>query len=181
MEFYAVHTGIEAREDVENPLESLFRLHYARLVRTLTLASGNEEHAADAVQEAFVKAHLHWWRIKRYEDPVGWIRRVAINRLRDLHRHTTREDKAIQRLGAQPSPQFVLGANIGDETRTMVSRLPRQQAIAVSLFYLEDLSVAEVASAMSLSPGAVKFHLHEGRERLRRSVPSMDPGGDDEQ
>ena len=44
--------------------------------------------------EAFVKAHLHWGRIRRYDDPAGWIRRVAINRLRDDHRHSVRKQRA---------------------------------------------------------------------------------------
>ena len=45
---------------VVESLETLFRLHYARLVRALAVVSGSQESAADAVQEAFVKAHLHW-------------------------------------------------------------------------------------------------------------------------
>ena len=40
------------------------------------------------------------------------------------------------------------------------ARLPRQQQIAVSLFYVEQLSVREIATSMKLSEGAVKYHLH---------------------
>ena len=69
-----------------NDLEQLFRAHYDRLVRSLTLACGDGEHAADAVQEAFVRAHVRWRKVRRYDDPVGWVRRVAINLLRDQHR-----------------------------------------------------------------------------------------------
>jgi RNA polymerase sigma-70 factor, ECF subfamily len=48
-----------------------------------------------------------------------------------------------------------------------IARLPRQQRIAVSLFYVEQLSVREIAAAMRLSEGAVKYHLHAGRTALR--------------
>ena len=48
-----------------------------------------------------------------------------------------------------------------------ISRLPRQQRIAVSLFYVEQLSVREIATSMKLSEGAVKYHLHAGRAALR--------------
>ena len=41
-------------------VESFFRDHYARLVRALALACGDGELAADAVQEAFVRAHTRW-------------------------------------------------------------------------------------------------------------------------
>jgi DNA-directed RNA polymerase specialized sigma24 family protein len=48
-----------------------------------------------------------------------------------------------------------------------VRALPPQQQIAVSLFYVEQLSVREIATSMKLSEGAVKYHLHAGRGALR--------------
>lgn len=160
-------------------LESLFRAHYGRLVRALAVVSGSEEAAADAVQEAFVKAHQKWRTVGEYDDPVGWIRRVAINRLRDGHRSNTRKDRALVRLAAgtdeayeHPEAEFAaeserLGAALAD--------LPKQQRLAIALYYLEGLSVAETASTLGLSEGAVKFHLHQGRERLRTVLTT---GGD---
>src|SRR5262245_27949793 len=92
---------------VVTTVDSLFRAHYGRLVRALTLACGDREGAADAVQEAFVKAHMHWRRVQHYDDPVGWIRRVAINRLHDDHRRQTRKGKALQRLAGEPQAEEV--------------------------------------------------------------------------
>ena len=57
--------------DHGHDFDSLFAAHYERLVRALTLVAGDPESAADAVQEAFVKAHLRWRRISRYDDPIG--------------------------------------------------------------------------------------------------------------
>ncbi len=55
----AVHTlTLEIPALMQHDLEPYFRAHDGRLVRALTLISGSEEAAADAVQEAFVKAHL---------------------------------------------------------------------------------------------------------------------------
>src|SRR3954466_1411965 len=93
--------------EVVATVDSLFRAHYGRLVRALTLACGDPEIAADAVQEAFVKAHLHWRRIQHYDDPVGWIRRVAINRLRDDHRRQSRRGAALERLAGEPQVESV--------------------------------------------------------------------------
>ena len=47
----------------------------------------------------------------------------------------------------------------------------------MSLFYVAELSVAEVAEAMRFSPGAVKFHLHQGRRRLRPVIDAGDHDG----
>lgn len=147
-------------------LDGLFRAHYARLVRALTVVSGSREAAADAVQEAFVKAHLHWSRIRRYDDPVGWIRRIAINRLRDDHRRSVRKQRAVDRLAVEQSTVTIELAHDAD-LQWMLAQLPPQQRLALALFYVDELTVAEVAAAMRLSEGAVKFHLHRGRDRLR--------------
>ena len=159
-------------------VESLFRAHYGRLVRALTLACGDRELAADAVQEAFVKAHLKWRRLQHYDDPVGWIRRVAINRMRDDHRRTTRKDRAVTRLAALTDHTVPAHEPVGEGITALLATLPRQQRLATALYYVDQLSVAEIAEALGLSQGAVKFHLHQARERLRSTLAGgPDQGG----
>lgn len=157
-------------------IEDYFRAHYARLVRALTLVCGSQELAADAVQEAFVKAHLRWRRISRYDDPIGWIRRVAINGLRDEHRRRGRHERAVDRLAVEVD-EVVEPPHPSDFTdlTSAIADLPRQQRLAVALYYLEGLSVSETAATLELSEGAVKFHLHQARQRLRDALR----GGDD--
>ena len=145
--------------------EQLFDAHYERLVRALTVVAGNRDAASDAVQDAFVKAHLRWSKVGRYDDPVGWVRRVAINRLRNEHRSTTRKLRALVRLGSQQhttqEPPEI------DEIGRLLSRLPRQQRISTALFYVDGLTVAEIADTLDVSEGTVKSHLHDARRRLR--------------
>jgi RNA polymerase sigma-70 factor (ECF subfamily) len=164
----AIRVNVPTAAVAVDTVDELFRVHYARLVRALTLVSGSREAAADAVQEAFVKAHLHWARIRRYDDPVGWIRRVAINRLRDDHRRSIRKQRAVDRLASeQPTATFPEEPHDAD-LQWMLAQLPRQQRLALALFYVDELSVVEVAGAMRISEGAVKFHLHQGRQHLRQ-------------
>ena len=63
----------------------------------------------------------------------------------------------------------------GADVATMLAELPRQQRLSVALFYVDGMSVAEVADALSISVGAVKFHLHQGRERLRGTFLNGEP------
>ena len=164
------HDGIQLTElTVAENLESLFRAHYGRLVRALTLVSGSQESAADAVQEAFVQAHLRWRRLQRYDDPIGWVRRVAINKLRDDHRRQGRKHRAIERLRSATREESVDWSD-GADAATLLAGLPRQQRLAMALFYIDGLGVSEVAHTLGISDGAVKFHLNRGRERLRAVV-----------
>jgi RNA polymerase sigma-70 factor (ECF subfamily) len=149
-------------------LPTLFSEHYDRLVRSITVICGNSEEAADAVQEAFVKAHLKWRKISTYDDPVGWVRRVAINKVRDSHRSRLRRDKAVVRLGSQS--RLVSEQPETDEIGALLAVLPKQQRIVAALFYVEQLHVSEIAAELGLSEGAVKFHLHQAREKLRHHL-----------
>ena len=157
---------------VVEDLESLFRTHYARLVRALTVACGNEQAADDAVQHAFIKAHLRWRSIMNYDDPVGWIRRVAINNLRDEHRRVGRKSRMVERLIAEPTTDWQNPEP--DESVDLLAGLPRQQRLCLSLFYIEGLTIAETAATLDISEGTVKFHLHQGRAALRNTLTQGD-------
>jgi RNA polymerase sigma-70 factor (ECF subfamily) len=133
------------------------------------VACGDREVAADAVQDAFTRAYARWRRIARYDDPAGWVRHVALNRIRDHYRKSERGRRAVDRLGSQtdhvtPGPEPEAGVV------PMLGQLPQQQRTAMAFFYVEQCSVREIAHAMKISEGAVKYHLHAGRSTLKGLV-----------
>lgn len=156
--------------------DAFFDKHYPRMIGSLTLITGDAEVAADAVQDAFIRAFAKWSRIRRYDKPETWVRRVAINRSKDHFRASSRRRKYE---GQAAVPDAVASressTDDADLVRTNLHALPRRQRIAVTLYYLEDLSVAEIAETMKITSGAVKFHLSKGRARLAPLV-----GGEDE-
>ncbi len=155
--------------DLDGPadFDETFREHYTPMVRSLSVACGDHEAAADAVQDAFTRAYARWRRISRYERPAGWIRHVALNRLRDHFRHEARGVRARERMAGQATMTVPAPELPDDALMAAVRNLPPQQQIAVSLLYVEQLSVREIATSMKLSEGAVKYHLHAGRGALR--------------
>jgi RNA polymerase sigma-70 factor (ECF subfamily) len=151
--------------------DDTFRDHYEPMVRSLSVACGDREAAADAVQDAFTRAYVRWRRISRYDNPAAWVRHVALNRLRDHFRRAERGRRAVDRLGRRDATVVEApGLPADDSVLDTVALLPRQQRIAVALFYVEQLSVREVADTMKLSTGAVKYHLHTARATLRELV-----------
>lgn len=153
--------------------DAFFVEHYERLVRSLTAMTGDRELARDSVQDAFVKASTRWRRISRYDDPVGWVRRVAINRSRDLHRADQRRRRRERRVSAgeaidEPDRSAELAGALHLEE--LFRALPTQQRRVAGLFYVESLSVAEIAATLGLSSGAVKFHLNRARVTLRTVI-----------
>jgi RNA polymerase sigma-70 factor (ECF subfamily) len=160
------------RVDAASELERLYATHAASLTRALHAAGYPD--ASDAVQEAFVQAVVHWRKISRYDDPVAWIRRVAINRGHNRRRSRQRQEALAQRIAATTSPAPMAAIEHDDELTALVAALPQQQRLALSLFYFADLSIAECADAMELSQGAVKYHLHAARTSLARSMEVRD-------
>jgi RNA polymerase sigma-70 factor (ECF subfamily) len=149
--------------------DDTFRRCFGPMVRSLAVAIGDREVAQDCVQDAFMRAFVRWRRVSRLEDPVGWIRHVAVNRTRDHFRSLERGGRALGRLRTQ-QPLTTEAPREPSELAALLAVLPPQQRIAAALFYIEDLSVAEVADAMKLSDGAVKYHLHAARASLRGAL-----------
>jgi RNA polymerase sigma-70 factor (ECF subfamily) len=157
-------------DDGRDGVEQLFRAHYAPMVRLLSATTGDD--ASDAVQEAFVQAHLHWRRIRAYDDPVAWIRRVALNRMLNQRRGRGRRDRALRVLGARASdapPASDAGERHVEIARALTALAPRQRAVVV-LHYFGDLSVREIADALGISVGTVKSQLHDSRRTLEASL-----------
>ena len=145
--------------------DELFAAHYTRLVRALSLISGSPEAAADAVQEAFVKAHLRWRRVGKLDDPIGWIRRVAINGLRDDYRRSRRQKSLLARLSVRA--ETTVDPPEVDEVDRLLAELPRQQRAVAALYYVDGLTIAEISDTLEIAEGSVKSHLHDARRRLR--------------
>lgn len=161
--------------------EILFRTHYRSLVQSLTLiAGGDEDVAAEVVGDAFIELERRWDKIGGYDDPVSWIRRVALNRFLNHRRSLARRAQALLRLERResdlPDRSGISEASHPSNMtlREALRRLPLKQRTAVVLFYFADLSTADVARAMDISEGAVNQHLHRAREALRKELEVND-------
>lgn len=149
--------------------EEVFEHEYVRLIQALAIVAGNKETAADAVQEAFVCLVRGWDRLATYEDPAGWVRRVALTQIREHRRSLWRQARLVLKIGQQPSlPEELRSSDpqLWEHLRT----LPPKQRTAVALHYMGDLTAREVAEVMNVSEGTVDQHLHRALQTLRVSL-----------
>ena len=155
--------------------EDVFEHEYDRLVKALTIVAGDREEASDAVQEAFVRLVRGWDRLATYEDPAGWVRRVALNQIRDHHRSIGRQARLLLRIEEQyRAPQGASATDEGIWERLM--RLPLKQRTALALHYVDKLTAREVADVMHVSEGTVRQHLHRARQALKESFEGSAQG-----
>jgi RNA polymerase sigma factor (sigma-70 family) len=153
-------------------LDAVFLREYARLVRSLGVAFDAVD-AADAVQEAFIAADRRWDDVARYEDPVGWIRRVAINRLLNERRDRRRREQILATI--RPVADADLTDDLLDLRRSLARLAPRVRLTA-TLFYLDDLPVEAIATTLGISPNTVKSNLLDARRGLRADAKDVDRG-----
>jgi RNA polymerase sigma-70 factor, ECF subfamily len=163
------HSPVVTADDARH-FDTFFKSEYPRLLRVLSAA---DLSADDALQEAFAKAALSWHRISQYEDPAGWVRHVAVRRMLDERRSVRRKRAAIERLDALSEIDGV-DRDASMDLAAAIGGLPTRQRVALSLFYLGGLTSAETGAAMGISAGAVRFHLHEARARLRERLEVRD-------
>lgn len=150
--------------------EDFYSTEYQAVLSFAYALSGSRSGAEDLAHDAFFAAYRNWDRISRYDQPGAWVRRVVINLSVSAFRRRVAEARALARaaLGERTALPDV---EIGDpEFWGAVRALPRRQAQAVALFYLEDRSIAEIADILGLRTGTVKSNLHDGRVSLARRL-----------
>ncbi|WP_328701494.1 SigE family RNA polymerase sigma factor [Amycolatopsis pittospori] len=144
----------------------------ARVQRFRRLAFGmcGDWHGAeDLVQATFVQLYRHWRRV-RPDTVDAYARRILLNAFLAGQRKRGRELV----MSAPPERTAPTGYDSHDRIdleRVLSGLTPRQRAMVV-LRFLEDLSVAEVASLLGVAEGTVKSQTARGVEALRAVLPS---------
>lgn len=149
--------------------EEFFAQQAPSILALLRALTGDAGRAEDLAQEAFVAAYRNWDRISRYDKPGAWLRKTALNSARSAFRRRVHERNALARFAARPEPHQTEAADMAASDESfwlLVRRLPRQQAAAVALHYLDDAPVADIAAALDCAPATARVHLHRGRATL---------------
>jgi RNA polymerase sigma-70 factor (ECF subfamily) len=143
--------------------DELYHAHFRSLTAQLAAYCGDLSLAQDLTQEAFCRAFARWSKVSRYDDPVGWVRRVAWNLATSRWRRLRTAQSFLRRQREEhvpgPSPDRVA-------LHTALALLPANHRRAVVLHYLADLSVAEIAAQENVAEGTVKSWLYRGRAAL---------------
>jgi RNA polymerase sigma-70 factor, ECF subfamily len=147
----------------EADFEALYQANYGSVLTAVYALTGDLAEAQDMTQDAFCKAWQRWDQVTEYDNPVAWVRRVALNLAVSGHRRRRVAARfwRIERLesvpGADPAHVAVVTALRG---------LPDTQRRAIVMYHLLDLPVEEVAGELGAPLGTVKSWLHRGRIAL---------------
>ncbi|HEY0744489.1 MAG TPA: sigma-70 family RNA polymerase sigma factor [Chryseosolibacter sp.] len=129
----------------------------------------NRPEAEEAAQDTFIKAYHHLKSFNREAKFSTWLYRIAFNTAisyKRKHRHDFQsiETVVISHAGESEGP---LEKN--DKKRFLnqaMAKLGEADRTALSLFYLQEFSLEEIAEIMSMQANTVKVRIHRARQRV---------------
>jgi len=133
--------------------------------------SGRDEEAQDILQDVWLRVIRGIPRVRDGSRLRGWLfgiaRRVLMDRLRRQYALPAASDVNADDLAAEPhspdrEPSF-------EALDVAIEALPLIERETLTLFYLRDLSLAEIAEALEIPVGTVKSRLFRAR-RMARAV-----------
>ncbi len=143
--------------------DDFYAANYARLTLQLYAYLGDQHEAQDLVQEAFCRAYAQWKAVAEYQEPLAWVRRVAWN----LATSRLRRQRTARNFIRKQREEHVEGPSPDRVALTRaLAQIPEQHRRAVVLYYLGQLSVAEIALQEGVAEGTVKSWLSRGRTAL---------------
>ena len=161
-------------------LETLVRRYQVRAVRAAFFVTHDETLAEDIVQETFIRLYqrIHHFDETRPFEPylMRSVVHAALNAIRQDKKSisldadpTTFESLMTQATTIELQVEFAQLA--GEILQTLSKLSPRQRAVIVQRYYL-DMSEQEMAQAMEVAPGTIKWLLNAARTRLRKLLGS---------
>jgi RNA polymerase sigma-70 factor, ECF subfamily len=149
----------------------------------------DRDQAADAAQEAFVRAYASLGSFDPAQPFAPWLLRIARNHCLDLLRRRMPAERlfeldAAQQEGQRPHElpdEQAIGpaermekAELSRTLETAVATLPEKYRTVIELFHQQHLSYQEISKTMDVPLGTVMTWLHRARAQLRQKLASLE-------
>lgn len=126
----------------------------------------SDADCADAIQEAVVKAFSGIHALKKDSYAKTWLTRIVINECYAIMRHEKKlvlVENCVQEEPAGKEEDY-------SDLYEAISRLSDETRLTVTLYYMEDYSVREIASLMDTTESAVKNRLARARAKIKMEL-----------
>jgi len=151
---------------------------HRRLVYRTALAICNDpEAAADLLQDVFLRLHRFADRVDPERPLEPWLYRVTANQSYTWVKRHQRWTHPLEEIaewlssGVKNSPQYITEQD--DESKRIqvaIAKLSLPQRVVVVMYYINDLSLHEIAEILAIPEGTVKSRLHYGRNALKNHL-----------
>ena len=144
-------------------MERIINRYGDMLYRLCVLMLKNESDAEDVVQETIIKYYQKAPSFESAEHEKAWLLRVAANGCRDAlrfrKRHPQIDEGSLGKIACDPSDSGILEA---------LTAVPETYRLVLSLYYIEEYRIHDIAKIIKRTPSAVKMRLQKGRKLLEK-------------
>jgi RNA polymerase sigma-70 factor, ECF subfamily len=165
-------------------LEEIWRTHGQQMLRITQRITNNREDAEDALQDSFLRAHVHLRSFDRRSSLATWLTRIAINSaLMILRKRSSAtqlsldgsgfnsDSQAFDPADQSPSPESQYAQiERRAKVRSAIGRLRPSIRQALELQTVEGQPLKEIAARMGLSISATKSRIFHAKAALRKSL-----------
>lgn len=148
----------------DEEFERFVQVSGARLLHLAELLCGDRHRAEDLTQTAYARLYPRWERV---DDPYAFSRRVLVNLRNDWWRRGRREQPGEVPDTGVPDPAGGTARRVA--VLAALAELTARERSVLVLRYYEDLSEADIATALGVRPGTVKSTAARGLSKLRDS------------
>jgi RNA polymerase sigma factor (sigma-70 family) len=145
-----------------------------KLIRHAARLTGDDDVACDIAQEAWIEILRGLPRLQDVAAFPAWAFRITTRRCTRWIRRRQRGRLLFEGLATEAAvptaPDCADRAVDAATVRGLMAALPPAQKAAMALFYLEDLTVAEIAHALETPAGTIKTRLMHARDALRGAL-----------
>jgi RNA polymerase sigma-70 factor, ECF subfamily len=166
--------------------------HFCTVTRVTFRITGNEADAEEAAQEAFLRAYNKLPSFRQDSAFSTWIMRIAMNtainlverRMRDLsyfapriEDETSSANHAVQVADRHAGPEVsLLNREAVSLRQAAMAELTPMERTAFTLRHMEDVPMAEIATALNITTNSAKQAVFRAVSKLRRSLTPIAGG-----
>jgi RNA polymerase sigma factor (sigma-70 family) len=163
----------------------LVQKHHPLLFHMACRVLKNPVEAEDVVQEGFIEAYRHLAEFKQHSRFSTWMYTIVLNRIRNILRHskvlrvysldirrTTRDGHfPVEVVEKSPSLEDTLQNKLELEAMQRAAKsLPPKYQDIFTLYYFNNLSIAEIAQKLGRPPVTIKVYLHRARRLIYKDL-----------
>jgi RNA polymerase sigma factor (sigma-70 family) len=160
----------------EQSFATLFEILYPKVLRFFVLRGTPDTVAEELAQDVLTAVYRHSAALRDRQLFFGWLFRIARNQLLQHVRKHHRKDAdtvAIDDLDSQSALQMQAEDSTGGSFRDWLLPLEPQERQIMLLRYIEELGYQEIATALNLPLGTVKWKIFRAKAKLSETLKGM--------
>jgi len=172
-------------QDIENQFREAFERHADELLRHASLRLSDRDRALELTQECFLKAFQYVMRGEEVREMRAFLFRTLRNLIIDEYRRS--KSTSLDAMQEDDEGGMIESMIPRDETSALeaamdrfdgaraisrIGELPDLYREVLTLRYVEDLSISEIAETIDESENVVSVRLHRGLKKMRALLES---------